>query len=194
MGMFPVLCPSGQSWQERAWRSWTAFHQVVCSAFAGPLCQSSGWCHQVVAIDGPDPHGHTQPAGSAESMRSSVLLCLAPWLCKGEEAHLCSLEELNKQQQTLQSSSIGAVLFSLVWVVTLQGIACAANLDTEVLVWAGTGWFPCLFPGVAILSFHIPWAGVQPLTMTLGWDWDLIQFPPGCFWLSPCFCHRAEHL
>lgn len=29
--------------------------------------------------------------------------------------------------------------------------------------------------------FHIPWAGVQSLTMTLGWDWDLIQFPPGCF-------------
>jgi len=59
-------------------------------------------------------------------------------------------------KQTLLGPSIGCVLFSSVLVVTLQDTACATSTDTEVLLWAVTGWFSCLSSGVAMFYFHIP--------------------------------------
>lgn len=98
MGMSPMLCPSGQSQQGRAWRSLTAFHRIIGAVYAGRPCQTSGWGCQIVA-GVAQTHTGTRSLLGVQRVWGPQSFHAWPQACSREEAHLCSLCELNKQQQ-----------------------------------------------------------------------------------------------
>lgn len=83
----------------------TRGHYIWC------LCQTTGGGCWGVAGDGPEPHGHSQPAWSAGNTRGSVLWCLAPRCVVGRKPVYALCGEKSKWQQTLCVPPLGLSCF-----------------------------------------------------------------------------------